>query len=86
MSNASKLKEAISTEAGRLGFAACGFTRADATADAGLELQRWLAAGHHGTMGWMEQRAAQRVSPLSSTNTERAAASPWSWPINHAVG
>ncbi len=55
---AQALKEAISAEAARLGFAACGFARADATADAGLELKRWLEAGHHGTMGWMEERAA----------------------------
>src|SRR5918911_561226 len=50
-------------EAGRLGFAACGFTRADAADAAGLDLKRWLEAGHHGTMGWMERRAHQRVSP-----------------------
>jgi epoxyqueuosine reductase len=42
---------------------ACGFTRADAVDAAGLELQRWLEAGHHGTMGWMETRAHHRVSP-----------------------
>jgi epoxyqueuosine reductase len=52
-------------EAGRLGFAACGFTRADAADGAGLEIKRWLEAGHHGTMGWMEARAHQRVSPLA---------------------
>jgi epoxyqueuosine reductase len=59
------LEEAISAEARRLGFAACGFTRADAADAAGLELQRWLEAGHHGTMGWMEERSNQRVSPLA---------------------
>jgi len=60
-----KLEEAIRTEAQRLGFAACGFAPADAVLDAGLELQRWIAAGHHGTMGWMEERAHHRVSPLA---------------------
>jgi epoxyqueuosine reductase len=59
------LEEAIRSEAARLGFAACGFTRADAADDAGLDLRRWLEAGHHGTMGWMEARADQRVSPLA---------------------
>jgi epoxyqueuosine reductase len=59
------LKEAIRDEAERLGFVACGFTRADAAPEAGLELKRWLAAGHHGTMGWMEERADQRASPLA---------------------
>src|SRR5215218_1420392 len=59
------LEEAIRSEAERLGFAACGFTRANAADDAGLEIKRWLEAGHHGTMGWMEARADHRVSPLA---------------------
>ena len=59
------LKEAIRAEASRLGFAACGFARADAVDVAGGDLMRWLEAGHHGTMGWMEERANQRVSPHS---------------------
>jgi epoxyqueuosine reductase len=58
-----KLEEAIRAEAARLGFAACGFTRADAADAAGLGLKRWLEAGHHGTMGWMETRAHHRASP-----------------------
>jgi len=59
------LEEAIRGQAAQLGFAACGFTRADAADDAGLDLKRWLEAGHHGTMGWMEERAHHRVSPLA---------------------
>jgi epoxyqueuosine reductase len=59
------LEEAIRAEAERLGFAQCGFTRADAADAAGLDLKRWLDAGHHGTMGWMEARAHHRVSPLA---------------------
>jgi epoxyqueuosine reductase len=57
-----KLEEAIRAEARRLGFVACGFTRADAADAAGLDLKRWLEAGHHGTMEWMETRAHHRVS------------------------
>ena len=56
------LKDAIRAEATRLGFVACGFTRGDAADVAGVELQRWLDAGHHGTMGWMDERAHHRVS------------------------
>jgi epoxyqueuosine reductase len=56
------LEEAIRGEAERLGFAQCGFTRADAADAAGMDLRRWLEAGHHGTMRWMESRAEQRVS------------------------
>src|SRR5438067_10895906 len=59
------LEEAIRAQAERLGFAACGFTRADAADGAGLDLRRWLEAGHQGTMGWMEARADDRVSPLA---------------------
>jgi epoxyqueuosine reductase len=67
------LKEEIRAEAERIGFAACGFTRADAAAAAGLDLQRWLEAGHHGTMGWMETRAHHRVSPLALWPEARSA-------------
>src|SRR5918994_1244044 len=59
------LKEAIRAEAERLGFVACGFARADAAEAVGLDLRTWLEAGHHGTMGWMETRADQRVSPIA---------------------
>jgi len=62
---AQSLEEAIRAKAHELGFVACGFARADAADGAGLELRRWLEAGHHGTMGWMENRAHHRVSPLA---------------------
>lgn len=60
-----RLEEAIREKASDLGFAACGFTRADAADVAGLDLKLWLEAGCHGTMGWMEARADHRVSPLA---------------------
>jgi epoxyqueuosine reductase len=56
------LEDAIRAEAKRLGFAQCGFTRADAADASGMKLRDWLEAGHHGTMGWMENRAEQRSS------------------------
>ena len=65
MDTGEKLEEAIRAEATRLGFVACGFTRAEAADPAGLDLKKWLEAGHHGTMGWMEERAHHRVSPLA---------------------
>jgi epoxyqueuosine reductase len=61
--NGQSLEEAIRTESRRLGFAECGFARADSVDAAGLDLRRWLEAGRHGTMGWMDARADQRVSP-----------------------
>jgi epoxyqueuosine reductase len=62
---AQSLEEAIRAKAAELGFVACAFARADAADDAGLELRRWLEAGNHGSMGWMEERAHHRVSPLA---------------------
>jgi len=56
------LTKALKAEAHRLGFASCGIARADAH-DGRAELSAWLAAGHHGTMDWMEARADQRAAP-----------------------
>jgi epoxyqueuosine reductase len=67
------LKDAVKVEAERLGFVACGFARADASSDAGADLRRWLEAGHHGSMGWMEARADQRASPLALWPEARSA-------------
>ena len=67
------LEEAIRAKAEELGFVACGLARADAADPAGLELKRWLEAGHHGTMGWMEARAHHRVSPLALWPEARSA-------------
>ena len=67
------LQQAIREEAARLGFVSCGFARANAAPEAGLDLRRWLAAGHHGTMGWMEERADQRVSPIALWPDARSA-------------
>ncbi|MCW3798040.1 tRNA epoxyqueuosine(34) reductase QueG [Sphingomonas sp. BN140010] len=63
MFDPASLKEAIRAEAERLGFVACGFARADAVPEAGAALKEWVAAGRHGTMGWMEERVDQRAHP-----------------------
>jgi len=67
------LKEAIRAEAERLGFVACGFTRADAADTAGVDIRKWIEAGHHGTMGWMESRVDHRVSPQAMWPEARSA-------------
>src|SRR5260221_1615019 len=67
------LEEAIRSKARELGFVACGFARPDAADAAGLDLKRWLEAGHHGTMGWMEARAHHRVSPLALWSEAKSA-------------
>ncbi|MDP9421429.1 MAG: tRNA epoxyqueuosine(34) reductase QueG [Pseudomonadota bacterium] len=57
------LKARIFDKARELGFSAWGIARADAAPEAGERLKEWIAAGHHGEMGWMEARADQRASP-----------------------
>ena len=57
------LKQRIFDKAAELGFSAWGIARADAVPEAGERLREWIAAGHHGEMGWMEARAEQRASP-----------------------
>lgn len=46
-----------------LGFDAVGFARAELAPEARKRLGAFLAAGHHGSMGWMEARADQRAHP-----------------------
>lgn len=57
------LKQALSAEAARLGFAACGIAPADDDLRLASRLGQWLDAGMHGTMEWMEARAHHRRSP-----------------------
>jgi len=57
------LEERIKAKAAELGFAACGIAPADAAPRAAERLREWLAAGRHGDMIWMEERAHHRESP-----------------------
>ncbi|MGB3378486.1 tRNA epoxyqueuosine(34) reductase QueG [Allopontixanthobacter sediminis] len=59
------LKTAMTREAARLGFAAIGFAPAEDDPLQADRLREWLDAGHHGTMEWMEERAAVRQGPQS---------------------
>ncbi|MBA3577611.1 MAG: tRNA epoxyqueuosine(34) reductase QueG, partial [Sphingomonas sp.] len=67
------MKEAIRAEAKRLGFAACGFARADSVTASGAELMRWLGEGRHGSMEWMAARAHHRISPTALWPDARSA-------------
>jgi epoxyqueuosine reductase len=53
----------IRAEALRLGFSTVGFTQAVLPPEARARLDRFLAEGLHGEMGWMADRAAQRAHP-----------------------
>jgi epoxyqueuosine reductase len=56
-------KQAIRAHALALGFDAVGFAPAALGESARDGLRAYLAAGHHGDMGWLESRAHQRASP-----------------------
>jgi epoxyqueuosine reductase len=59
------LAAALRARAGEAGFAACGVTRPDAISGAAARLAAHLAAGEHGSMAWMAERAAWRASPAA---------------------
>ena len=67
------LKNRIREEAARLGFAECGFTRADLPPETVIELGQWIAEGRHGSMAWMEERADHRSSPKALWSDARSA-------------
>lgn len=58
-----QLAREIKAEAARLGFDACGISRAEMLDDEARALESWLNAGRHGTMGWMENHFEKRVDP-----------------------
>jgi epoxyqueuosine reductase len=53
----------LKKEAAKAGFAAFGITSAKSDAQTGDRLKQFLASGHHGTMVWMEDTMARRLSP-----------------------
>ena len=57
------LKAALLTRAEEEGFSGCRVTRPDAAPGAARGLAEYLAAGYHGQMGWMEERAHWRGNP-----------------------
>lgn len=57
------LKEEIQSRARLEGFDTIGFTRATGSDRAAAGLSEFLAAGHHGTMAWMEETAERRAAP-----------------------
>jgi epoxyqueuosine reductase len=56
------MKEAIRQKAIELGFDDCRFTSA-APPEASQHFRQWLAAGHHGEMGYLERNADKRADP-----------------------
>ncbi|WP_237476964.1 tRNA epoxyqueuosine(34) reductase QueG [Lichenibacterium dinghuense] len=59
------LKSRIAARALALGFDGCRVAAPDAAPEAAGRLRAWLAAGRHGTMGWMADTAERRGSPAA---------------------
>lgn len=60
-------REAVKAEASRLGFLACGISGLEPTPH-GDVLDRWLAAGHAGTMRYIHRQARKRKQPSQIDN------------------
>jgi len=58
-----RLRRRLDQEAARLGFSGLGVTVPEAVPDLAGDLAGFLAAGHHGTMGWMAETPERRASP-----------------------
>lgn len=53
----------IKAEALRLGFMACGISKAGFLEEEAPKLEKWLKAGFHGEMKWMENHFDKRLDP-----------------------
>ncbi|MCA1747735.1 MAG: tRNA epoxyqueuosine(34) reductase QueG [Bacteroidales bacterium] len=54
---------AIKNEALRLGFSACGFSKAEFLPEDADRLRKWLDNGYHGSMHYMENHFEKRTDP-----------------------
>ncbi len=58
-----ELSEAIKEKSLDLGFAGCGFSRAEALPEDAERLKSWIAKGHHARMGYMANHFEKRTDP-----------------------
>jgi epoxyqueuosine reductase len=65
------VKTAIRERALALGFDACQFTTARPP-DSAAQFQRWLAAGRHGQMIYLERNARKRIAPSQVLSAARS--------------
>ena len=63
MAEAAALAQLVTARAASLGFDAIGFAPARLPVETRARLDRWLAEGRHGSMGWMATRADARGAP-----------------------
>lgn len=57
------ISQAIKAEALRLGFADCGFSRAESLPEDAERLKDWLHEGYHARMGYMANHFEKRTDP-----------------------
>ncbi len=58
-----ELSTAIRQKASELGFAACGFSRAQSLPGDAARLRQWLDEGHHAGMAYMDNHFEKRTDP-----------------------
>ncbi len=58
------INENIKSKAFEIGFHKIGIVRADALLSERSNLEKWLAAGFHGDMAWMNREPEKRTDPL----------------------
>lgn len=58
-----RLTHALKAEARRLGFDACGISKAERLDTEAGRLEQWLREGRHASMQWMENHFEKRVDP-----------------------
>lgn len=63
MTSIQNTTQLIREHALRLGFEACGFSRARRLTEEEKRLEEWLSQGKHGSMSWMENHFDKRLDP-----------------------
>ncbi|WP_395803040.1 tRNA epoxyqueuosine(34) reductase QueG [Daejeonella sp.] len=61
--NSTKYSQMIKAEAMRLGFMACGISKAVFLEEEAPRLEKWLQNNHHGEMNYMENHFDKRLDP-----------------------
>lgn len=61
--NKEKYTQKIKSEAAKMGFAACGIAKASFLEKDAAHLEKWLSAGMHGSMKYMENHFDKRLDP-----------------------
>ncbi len=67
-----KLARETKAEAARLGFDACGISRAERLDEEAFRLEAWLRGGHQASMAWMERNFEKRIDPTALVEGARS--------------